>query len=1021
MTILFSTGALADLNTGLIHYWNLNTDGTDGVGVYDMTAVGTPTHVGGVHNGGIELDVGDYYTNGTLTTSDKFVSINFWLNVTNEDVKVFSIGADGNNLWWIANTNGILGYRYYDDGGYKYNLGSVGAVSFNTFHMLTIVHNDSGNVKIYLDGVLNASTTYAGVLAADLSYIRAGAYHDEFGFNGGIDEVMVWDRLLTSSDVTELWASSAGSFYPFSSTGEVAVTLNSPTDFSVNGTQSINFTFTPSTTATSLDTCLLYTNSSGWSINGTLASPVNNTISSIVLTLDEGDYLWNIYCNDSNANSAFAIANYTFTIDITEPAITSSFSNPVVVWSSNNLTGQINFTDDNLYSMNISVDGTVLFSNYSYSGTELQYNLSYDITSFGAGVHNITAWGCDGHTKKKIDDYDVYTGIIDNEIQYYFNNGGYVVINPEGMWGTFETKKLKDRYNFKYTRGVFADKNNLVFYVTSSSYIDILYDSKYNAHFVILELEKWIDFEIDDATGKEKYEVERISDKKVKVTIKNTKTDATFTFNSIGDLNCNQENYNFNVITTSINYVTPLRENEVQTMSLLVNYTDLTSYIKSNATLTWNGTDVVNITRTPYVNYDYYYVNYLTPSFTESLANVTSHWTFNLYSGSNLTGNITFNQTIQKSLLDNCSSYTYRVLNFTMWRDDIANQLINASMVGYFKLWTTNSDYYSEFNISWAENTQHGVCSFFNDTYNLFAQLEYDSMVEGFEPETYYLYNTTLSNVTQLVDLFLTPNGTVVTFTVNDQNDDEIKDVYIHILKYDFGTNSHVTTEIIKTDENGQALGRIVQNTQWYKFILFYNGLLYLETDPVKITTSTKNFRINLLSDYFEFYDDLNGVSTSLTFTNSTKNFAFTFANPTGTSVTACLKVIKRNTIADTLIEESCTTSASGTILVNIGNNTADNSYIATGRIRFNPDFVTDVLSIDFNEGYKRWGKDGIFVTYLVRLTFAMIGIWNPVVAILLLMIADVSMIVMGLFHMSWTVLITYIILGFLTMWRVNK
>ena len=119
-------------------------------------------------------------------------------------------------------------------------------------------------------------------------------------------------------------------------------------------------------------------------------------------------------------------------------------------------------------------------------------------------------------------------------------------------------------------------------------------------------------------------------------------------------------------------------------------------------------------------------------------------------------------------------------------------------------------------------------------------------------------------------------------------------------------------------------------------------------------------------------------------------------------------------------INSSCLTASSGTILVNIG--TPENvTYIGTGTIALNPSFVTDVVSVSYDEGYKKWGKDGIFVSFLVRLTMAMIGIWNPVIAIILLVLADIGMMAAGLYHMGWETIMVYIIMAVITMYKVGR
>ena len=369
--------------------------------------------------------------------------------------------------------------------------------------------------------------------------------------------------------------------------------------------------------------------------------------------------------------------------------------------------------------------------------------------------------------------------------------------------------------------------------------------------------------------------------------------------------------------------------------------------------------------------------------------------------------------------LDNCSYYTARVLNITV-RDDTTESLVDTDIDAYVYGYVDNGTVLRSFNLSWDNVNKSGICanpSTLNHT--IFAQFEYGG--EGdYSTKTYYLSNYNITSDTQFLNLYLTPNTTLVTFTVTDQDDDVVQEVYIHILKYDFGTNSYTTSEILKTDELGQGIGNIVLTTQWYKFLLVYDNVIVLETDPVKITSTTRNFRINLLTNFFDFFETWDNTQTSLTFTNATKNFAYTFLNTDGTSVTACLNVVRQTSMTNTLINETCVTSSSGTILINVGE-TSDYTFKAVGTIQANPIRVSDILFVSFDDGYKEWGKDGIFATFFVRMALAMIGIWNPIVAIILLILADIGMISIGLYAMNTQTFIFYILLGALTIYRVNR
>ena len=462
---------------------------------------------------------------------------------------------------------------------------------------------------------------------------------------------------------------------------------------------------------------------------------------------------------------------------------------------------------------------------------------------------------------------------------------------------------------------------------------------------------------------------------------------------------------------------------EGQTTTFYLNITKNSTYINNvYATFFWNESqyNLTGTTTTSLVEFSQAITVPLLSTGTNA-ANITWSWNYTIDAATeNISVNISSNQSISKRNIDNCSTYTTVAMNFSLY-NETSETLVTGDMSGYFEVIIGGVEI--PFNLTWSNVTSGNICiSPVWASYQINGQLEYTAT--GFNDETYYLSDATIDNSTEFIDLYLTDGATIVTFTVTDQDDNVVPDVLIHILSYDFGTNSHTTTEIINTDSQGEALGNIVLSTQWYKFLLVYDGSIVLETEPVKITGTSRNFRINLQTDFFDFFETFDNMQTSLTFTNATRNFAYTFLSTTGTSVTACLKVIQRTAADDLLVNDTCVTAASGTILVNVGaeDEVDGKTFIATGRIEVNPTWISDVFEKTFGVDLgDKIGADGILATLFLRLALSCIGIWNPMVAIIFLLLADITMVVMGIYKMSWIALISYIILGILAIYRVNR
>jgi len=102
------------------------------------------------------------------------------------------------------------------------------------------------------------------------------------------------------------------------------VTLSLPTDDYQSSSSSVSFNWT--SVDNNSNTCILYGDFNGtWKANATtLVSTANGS----VLTLPNGTYTWNVWCNDTSnpSNNAWASSNYTVIVDTNTPVITTAIN-----------------------------------------------------------------------------------------------------------------------------------------------------------------------------------------------------------------------------------------------------------------------------------------------------------------------------------------------------------------------------------------------------------------------------------------------------------------------------------------------------------------------------------------------------------------------------------------------------------------------------------------------------------------------------------------------------------------------
>lgn len=99
-----------------------------------------------------------------------------------------------------------------------------------------------------------------------------------------------------------------------------AINLGHPTNASyLDYSTNVDMNFT-ATDIDGLSQCQLWGSwNGGWHLNYTWDEPTNDTQNTTDVNLSDGNYIYNIWCNDTSDNSNWASDNYTFTIDTTLP------------------------------------------------------------------------------------------------------------------------------------------------------------------------------------------------------------------------------------------------------------------------------------------------------------------------------------------------------------------------------------------------------------------------------------------------------------------------------------------------------------------------------------------------------------------------------------------------------------------------------------------------------------------------------------------------------------------------------
>jgi hypothetical protein len=136
------------------------------------------------------------------------MSANFWLRFASDPTTAgypltLNVG-NGNNIYCRIDTNGDikLAVNFGDYSG-TYNLNHA------TDYMITFTV-DGSDSEIFVNGTSRVTKTHSGALAGGMTRIYLGL---SIVADMWLDEVALWSRILSPSDVTALYASGSGLFY----------------------------------------------------------------------------------------------------------------------------------------------------------------------------------------------------------------------------------------------------------------------------------------------------------------------------------------------------------------------------------------------------------------------------------------------------------------------------------------------------------------------------------------------------------------------------------------------------------------------------------------------------------------------------------------------------------------------------------------------------------------------------------------------------------------------------------------
>ena len=375
---------------GLIGYWNFD-EGTGAV-AHDTSGSGfTGTVIAGTWatgkiNSGLSLNGTTSYVITPSIPLTTF-SISTWVNsaVTTQSGYTRIVESQYSSGFYLGTNSAGTKYKFIINSatgstgscGLPFGCAEGGAITTG-WHLVTGTF-DGSSAKLYVDNVLVASDTFTTPLNANFPlYIGRNFGGSGFNWNGGLDEVRLYNRALTSAEVSSIFAFTGGSgdTTPPSIPTGVAASAVSSTQINVSWTASTdNFGVT------------------GYRVfrNGTqVGTPATLSFSDTGLAASTS-YSYTVAAVDaagnastpSTASSAMTLAGADTTsptVSITTPlanATVSATINLIATAADNVAVADVQFQLDGL---NLGADLTTA-----------PYSISWDTTTASNGIHSLTA------------------------------------------------------------------------------------------------------------------------------------------------------------------------------------------------------------------------------------------------------------------------------------------------------------------------------------------------------------------------------------------------------------------------------------------------------------------------------------------------------------------------------------------------------------------------------------------------------------------------------------------------------
>lgn len=409
--------------------------------------------------------------------------------------------------------------------------------------------------------------------------------------------------------------------------------------------------------------------------------------------------------------------------------------------------------------------------------------------------------------------------------------------------------------------------------------------------------------------------------------------------------------------------------------------------------------------------------------------NKSFYWVVNLSSGTSFTSN-SANQTVNTLSLDACTTFTQRLLNFSLLDEDTRTSL-NGTIEVLAKLYTYGTtDLIGSFNNSYSVGggSTAAVCiQAANATYRLDYQTKYYAN-SSYVIEYKYGQNITITNssTAQIINLYDLLFARSTAFQIILQNPDlsVIQGAIIDVQRQYIPINSYLSVESPLTDSQGTAIAHLVLEDVYYTFVITKDGQILgtFNSNTVQcqnVVTGDCRINLNLIQANAQLpdFNSYGNVSINFNWLPSNRSLSLTFITTDNAIHTVGWNVTQANNYGNTTICNNALAGTTGTLTCSIPTSYGNTSIIA--QIYIDGIYLGyNVFSLD-QIPEDVFGGTRVILGLLMFSTLTLLFIGNPIA---LIIGGVLGMGATFLFHLSdggtfignGSILLWYIVAGFI-------